>query len=46
MLPLEGIRVLDLSRLAGFRAGAALEQATGFAPAGPAAENGGTKSHD
>ena len=38
--------LLDLSRLAGFRAGAALEQATDFAPAGPAPEDGGTKAHD
>ena len=38
--------LLDLSRLAGFRLAAALEQATGFAPAGPAVENGGTEAHD
>ena len=38
--------LLDLSRLAGFRAAATLEQATDFAPAGPAAENGGTEAHD
>jgi len=38
--------LLDLSRLAGFRTGAALEQATDFAPAGPAPEDGGTKAHD
>jgi uncharacterized protein len=37
---------LDLARLAGFRTGAALEQATNFAPAGPAAEDGGTTAHD
>jgi uncharacterized protein len=37
---------LDLARLAGFRTGAALEQATKFVPAGPAAEDGGTKAHD
>lgn len=36
----------DLSRLAGFRTGAALEQPTGFTPAGPATEDGGTKAHD
>ena len=36
----------DLSRLAGFRTGAALEQATGFAPARPAAEDGGIEAHD
>jgi uncharacterized protein len=38
--------LLDLSRLAGFRAGAMLEQASGFSPAGPAAEDGGTETHD
>jgi uncharacterized protein len=36
----------DLSRLAGLRTGAELEQATGFTPAGPAPEDGGTKTHD
>jgi predicted RNA-binding protein YlxR (DUF448 family) len=36
----------DLSRLAGFRTGAAVEQATGLTPAGPAAEDGGTEAHD
>lgn len=38
--------LLDLSRLAGFRPAAALQQATGFAPAKPAAANGGTEAHD
>jgi predicted RNA-binding protein YlxR (DUF448 family) len=38
--------LVDLSRLQGFRTGAALEQATDFAPARPAVENGGTEAHD
>lgn len=38
--------LLDLSRLAGLRAGAALDQPIDFAPAGPATEDGGTKAHD
>ena len=38
--------LLDLSRLAGFRLAATLQQATDLAPAGPAAENGGTEAHD
>jgi predicted RNA-binding protein YlxR (DUF448 family) len=38
--------LLDLTRLAGFRTDAAIEQATGFVPAEPAAEDGGTKAHD
>ena len=36
--------LLDLSRLAGLRTGAALDQAMDFAPAGPAPEDGGTES--
>ena len=38
--------LLDMSRLAGFRAGAAVERTTDFAPAGPAAEDGGIEAHD
>jgi len=38
--------LLDLGRLAGFRTGATLEEPMGFAPAGPVAEDGGTKTHD
>jgi uncharacterized protein len=38
--------LLDLSRLAGLRAAAALDQPTDFTPAGPATEDGGNKAHD
>jgi len=38
--------LLDLSRLAGLRAGAEVDQGTGFVPAQPAAEDGGIEAHD
>jgi predicted RNA-binding protein YlxR (DUF448 family) len=42
--------LLDLSRLAGLRAAASVDNGAGrgmdFAPAGPAAEDGGTEAHD
>ena len=38
--------LLDLSRLAGLRAGAELDQPIDFSPAGPATEDGGTEAHD
>lgn len=42
--------LLDLSRLAGLRAAAAVDRGADrgmdFAPAGPAVENGGTEAHD
>jgi predicted RNA-binding protein YlxR (DUF448 family) len=37
---------LDLSRLAGLRSGAAVDYATGYAPAGPAIADGGIETHD
>lgn len=38
--------LLDLTRLAGLRAGAAVDPGMNFAPAGPAPQNGGTQAHD
>ena len=38
--------LLDLSRLAGLRAAAAVDRGMAFAPAGPALEDGGTQAHD
>jgi len=38
--------LLDLSRLAGLRAAAVVEYGTEFAPAGPAPQDGGTRTHD
>jgi hypothetical protein len=37
--------LLDLTRLSGFRNGAAVERKTEFAPAPPAPEDGGTEAH-
>ena len=38
--------LIDLLRLAGLRAAAAVEYGTDFAPAGPAPQDGGTEAHD
>ena len=37
---------IDLLRLAGLRTAAAVEYGMGFAPAGPAPQDGGTETHD
>lgn len=44
--PLCGRLLIDLERLAGFRAAAALEYGIGSAPAGPASQDGGVKAND
>jgi predicted RNA-binding protein YlxR (DUF448 family) len=43
---LEARLLLDLERLAGMRAAAAVNRGMNVAPAVPAAENGGTRTHD
>jgi uncharacterized protein len=44
--PLRERLLIDLTRLAGFRAAAVVDRETSFAPAGLALQEGGTKAHD
>jgi predicted RNA-binding protein YlxR (DUF448 family) len=44
--PLGRRLLVDLQRLVGLRAGAAVDRGMDFAPAGPAPQDGGTEAHD